>query len=100
MKVNHTAQIAAQSRTFMLDNPLETVTLSVPVDTFCREAAISSEHWLFPPIFPEETATVERKRIVKLEQHQEAMETNGCIGQNYLHRTFEENKMFRNDINH
>lgn len=89
MKVTDRAQIAAQSRTFMLDNPLETVTLSVPVDTICREAAISSEHWLFPPVFPEETAAADRERIVKLEQHQEARETNGCIGQNYLHRTLE-----------
>ena len=89
MKVNDMAQIAAWSRTFMLDNPLETVTLNVPVHTFCREVAISSEHWLFPPVFLEETAIAEWKIMVKLEHHQEAGETNCFIGQNYLHRTFE-----------
>lgn len=89
MKVSDTAQIAAWSRTFMLDNPLETVTLNMPVNTFCWEAAISSEHWLFPPAFPEETAITEWKIIVKLGQHQEARKTNCFLGQNYLHRTFE-----------
>lgn len=89
MKVNDMAQIAAWSRTFMLDNPLETVTLNVPVNTFCREVAISSEHWLFPPTFLEESAIAEWKIIVKLEHHQEAGETNCFTGQNYLHRTFE-----------
>jgi len=89
MKANDMAQIAAWSGIFVLDKPLETVTLNVPVNTFCREAAISSEHWLLPPVFLDETAIPEWKIIVKLKKHQEAGETNCIIGQNYLHRTFE-----------
>lgn len=78
MKVNDKAQIAACSRTFTLDDPLETQR--------ARQHILQRSNNFFGtlrnPSPLEQTATSEGKIIVKSEQHQEAGETNCFTCQN------------------
>lgn len=71
---------------FMLDNPLDAATLKAPVNSSCREVAISSKHWLLLSVFLGETAIAECNVIVQLPPPV-SRETNCFLGQNYLYKT-------------